>query len=214
VLITYSAHPWRGGRTYHKLNAMIRSLKALFNYGISLYDLSIKTPVKGIQLHSVDNKIKYIPPDEDIESVKAVCTPIQRMLIDFCMETGCLANEALKLRMQDVGEDYVILYTRKARHSNLTPRKLPRPECLNGNFNNRIFEEYTTSQPPRFLIKAIRQLGQKPWGFHSLRHRFASLAMKNGMPLIELMYRLGHSNLSTTQIYLQKIGWTEFVAKT
>lgn len=61
----------------------------------------------------------------------------------------------------DVGEDYVILYPRKARHSNLTARKLPKPPCLNG-YNpkvDRIFGAYTTSQPPRFLIKATQKLG-------------------------------------------------------
>lgn len=121
------------GRTHHKLNAMIRSLKALFNYRINfLYDLSIKNPVSGLQLYSVDHKIKYIPLNEDIEAVKAICTTIQRLLIDFCLESGCRANEALNLRMADVGEDYVILYTRKARHSNLSARKLPKPPCLNG----------------------------------------------------------------------------------
>jgi integrase len=197
-------------------DAMIRSLKAFFNYGTNLYDLSIENPVSGLQLYNLDHKIKYIPLNEDIEPVKAICTKIQRFVIDLCLESGCRADEALNLRMADVEKDYVMLYTRKARHPNLSARKLPGPPCLNG-YNpeaDRIFGEYTTSQPPRFLVKDRQNLGQKPWGFRSLRHRVATLAIKNTMPLIELMYRLGHSNLSATQIYLHEIGWTEFVVRT
>jgi integrase len=198
----------QSGRTYHKLNAMIRSLKALFNFGIRLYDLNIKNPV-NLELYSIDKKVKYIPPIEDIEAVRAVLNDRQRLMIDFCLQTGARINEVLNLKPEDVREDTIILYTRKSRHSDLTPRIIPRPDCLKGKFKgNRIFDEYSTTQPPRFLIKAIKKLKQKVWGWHSLRHYFASHAIKNGMPLTELQYRLGHSSIQTTNIYLQKIGWT------
>ncbi|MEO8666776.1 MAG: tyrosine-type recombinase/integrase, partial [Ignavibacteria bacterium] len=98
----------------------------------------------------------------------------------------------------------VILYTRKSNNSNRVPRKVPKPSFLESKIclpDERVFKEWT--EYPKFLDRKVRQLKQYRWGFHSLRHRRASLWSKEGKPLFEIMSLLGHSNLETTQIYLQ-----------
>jgi hypothetical protein len=61
---------------------------------------------------------------------------------------------------------------------------------------------------PRFLEDKINELKQKKWSWHNLRHRRASIWATNGLTTFEIMSRLGHSNLSTTMIYLQLLGFT------
>jgi integrase len=61
---------------------------------------------------------------------------------------------------------------------------------------------------PGFLEKVIKDLKQPRWNWHCLRHRRASIWANDKMPLIEIMQRLGHSNLGTTQRYLQLLGFT------
>lgn len=39
--------------------------------------------------------------------------------------------------------------------------------------------------------------------FHSLRHGFATQAVKNGIPIHHVRTLMGHSNISTTNIYLE-----------
>ena len=39
--------------------------------------------------------------------------------------------------------------------------------------------------------------------FHSLRHGFASNCVKNGMPIHYVRTLMGHSNISTTNVYLE-----------
>lgn len=39
--------------------------------------------------------------------------------------------------------------------------------------------------------------------FHSLRHGFASQAVKNGIPIHFVRTLMGHSNISTTNVYLE-----------
>jgi len=56
---------------------------------------------------------------------------------------------------------------------------------------------------PRFLEKKIKKLRQETWNWHNLRHRYASMLSKEGRPLFEIMALLGHSNMETTQNYLQ-----------
>lgn len=203
VLMDFSKDLAKRGKTNHKVNAMIRCFKALFNYGIDLYDLDMKNPVRGVKFYPVDINLKYIPTDAEIEAVKAKCDERQKLLIDFCRETGGRINEALRLKKSDIGETALVLYTRKAKDSNLTPRKIPIPLCLKGKKfkQERIFPYWTGN--PKFLERKVRSLKQHPWGFHNLRHKYASELSRRGVPLFEIMSLLGHSSLKTTQNYLQ-----------
>jgi integrase len=189
---------------------MIRSLKALFNYGIKYYDLDIKNPVVGLDMFPIDINLKYIPSGEDILAVKALCAAKQNFLIDFVDQTGCRIMEAIRLKTEDIQDDKITLWTRKAKNSNLTPRTVPRPECFNGldfKKNKGVFDDWETSIP-RFLTERVKALGHKKWSWHNLRHRRASIWASQGMTTLEIMVRLGHSNLSTTMKYLQLLGFT------
>ncbi len=102
---------------------MLNLFKALFNYVIENHEIEMRNPCLGIKPFSVKKKLKYIPSDEDIESVRAVCDDEQRLLLDFIAETGARINEPLKVTGKDIFEDYVILYTKKSRNSNVVPEK-------------------------------------------------------------------------------------------
>ena len=109
---------------------MINVYKALFNYIIDKHDLNIKNPCNRIDKYPVKKKFKYIPNDEDIEAVKAVCDEGQVMLIDFVRDTGCRISEALRVTGNDILDVVVVLYTKKSRNSDLVPRKILKPECI------------------------------------------------------------------------------------
>ena len=67
-------------------------------------------------------------------------SPEQALLFDFVDQTGCRINEAVRLTAKDVAKEYVVLYTRKFKNSNLTPMVIPRPECLIGEFVGKVFK--------------------------------------------------------------------------
>lgn len=185
-------------RGHYTVNAMIRCYKALFNFSGEY------NPCKKIEFYPIDKKVKFIPSNEMIQAVLGICTPAQQDLINFILETGARINEALNLKGRDIGSTYVILYTRKSNYSNSVPRKVPKPEWLDKKTfqpDDQVFGEW--SEYPKFLDRKVRQLKQHRWGFHSLRHRRASLWSKKGKPLFEIMSLLGHTSLETTQIYLQ-----------
>lgn len=204
LLISTAEYNQSRGESNYTANAMLRVYKALFNYGIENFDLSDRNPCRGIKLMPINKRLKYIPSDSNIELVKLTCDNEQTLLIDFVAETGCRINEALNLKGSDIYPDFVVLYTRKSKNSNLTPRKVPIPPCIkNLKFSGRVFARW--SETPRFLEKRTRDLKMKRWTWHNLRHRYASKLSKDGKPLFEIMILLGHNNLSTTQNYLQML---------
>ena len=207
LLLKTSMKQKTSGKDNYVVNAMLNVYKALFNYIIEKHDLNIKNPFNGIEKFSVKKKLKYIPSDADIKAVKSICDKEQIMLIDFVMDTACRINEALRITGIDILESEVILYTKKSRNSDLVPRKLPKPKCIEDvklMTDERLFKRW--SDTPRFLEDKIKELGQRNWNWHNLRHRRASIwHNKEKRPLFEVMILLGHSNLKTTQGYLQLI---------
>lgn len=193
--------------TNFKVNSMLRSLKALFNYGIRFHDLDIKNPVSFVEFYPIDVHLKYIPTDKEIEAIRETLTKNQKFLFDFAEQTGCRIMEAVRFKAEDIDGDLITLWTRKSKNSNLTPRRIPKPECLaDFSGDGKVFAEWNAL--PRFLNEKVKKTVQKNWSWHNLRHRRASLWAKNGLTTFEIMIRLGHSNLSTTMRYLQLLGFT------
>ena len=191
-------------KSHHKdnysVNAMLRCYKALFFYGIKFLDLNINNPCTGINFFSINRRIKYIPSDTEISEVLEKCNAEQRLLVEFVRDTGCRISESLNLRRRDVFDGYVILYTRKSKSSNLMPRKVKFDTSrfdLDTPLDIRIFKSW--EEVPKFLSKKTNG----KWNWHNLRHRYASILSNDGLPLFEIMTLLGHSNLETTQKYLQ-----------
>lgn len=206
LLLDISKQSQSKGLDNYTVNSMLRIFKALFNHAIFEYDLDIKNPCVGIKPFSVKRNLKYIPSDKDIEAVLAICDEKQRKLIQFVMETGCRINEALRLTAGDVFNEYIVLYTRKSKNSDLVPRKALRPDNLKVKDlkpTDRIFSNW--DERPKFLEHKVKELGQSNWNWHNLRHRYASMLSKQNKPLYEIMSLLGHSSLKTTQGYLQKL---------
>jgi site-specific recombinase XerD len=214
LLLDHSADLKQRGKTQHKANSMLRCLKAFFNYVIDIQEVDMKNPVKGLPKFSIDHKLKYIPPQSQINDVALHLNQAQWELYRFVEETGCRVMEAVRLRGDDCQprgrNPHVVLWTRKAKNSDLTPRRIPFPKCLRGAkraSQGRVYPEWNTY--PTFLYETVTALQIEPrWNWHNLRHRRATIWANEGMTILEIMTRLGHANLSTTQIYLQLLGFT------
>lgn len=193
------------GKSLLKANAMIRIFKAFFNWMIDEMDIDMKNPMKKYKLFPTNKKMKYIPTDSEVNRVARKLNYHQTKLFKFVEETGCRINEAINLKAEDINGEYITLYTTKAKNADRTPRTVPMPDCMKSwktiPEEGRVFDMWTTW--PHFLKEHA-----KTWNWHNLRHRRASLWMNNGMPIFEIMYRLGHSNLKTTQNYLQLLGFS------
>ena len=67
---------------------------------------------------------------------------------------------------------------------------------------NSLFDLPCNSQTNQKLKKILAACGiDKPVTFHGSRHSFATLALTKGMPIETVSKILGHTNITTTQIY-------------
>jgi integrase len=72
-------------------------------------------------------------------------------------------------------------------------------------FVNKMGGELDASSVRRALKRAARRCGQPPLSTHSLRNTAAHLALEAGAELRDIQDMLGHSNLTTTFLYLQRV---------
>jgi integrase len=89
------------GKDNYQVNADIKMIRALFNYAINELEIMDYNPTKKIKLYPVIKKLKYIPPDQDINLVYSLANASQKKLILFAKESACRIGEAIR----DVGND-------------------------------------------------------------------------------------------------------------
>jgi integrase len=100
-------------------------------------------------------------------------------------------------------------------------------EALKYAFNHRVKNSPWVFTNPRMVIKypynperwhyiyrdkffktLCRECGVPEMGYHSLRHRAASNMAAKGIPLSDIQRYLGHERATTTDLYLQSLGFT------
>jgi len=150
-------------------------------------------------------------------------TPIglrDRTMLELLYATGLRVSELVTLREQQVSlRQGVVRVTGKGQKERLVPmgevaiewlrRYLTeaRPELASGNMAEALFltnrKSGMTRQAFWYLIKRYaRQVGiQAHLSPHTLRHAFATHLLNHGADLRAVQMLLGHSNISTTQIY-------------
>ena len=202
-------------------NKDLKFLKAMFSFGVQMgYCLS--NPCDRIAKFWTEERVKYIPPVADFLKVLAIAKPMEQKLLILLSRTAARIGEILDLKWSDVGQDYVILRSRKHTGGMLKERKIPlSPDAteviewlrsLSGErvkpsehlfTNNRTGTRFL--RRPKLMATLCRKAGVKPFGFHSLRHLGASLLSKGMVPLKDIGTYLGHAKITTTDRYIQSL---------
>jgi integrase len=216
-------------------NKEIRYLKATFNYGIKNSFITTN-PVKGIKFYPIEERFKYVPSQQVIEKVIAEADSDTQDYLLTIKETLGRMIEINRLKWTDVNFDgrFVVLYTRKKRGGNLTPRKIPMTKRLYNILKNRyenrdnsipwvfwhsyksLNEQKMVKGPYKDRKKIMKTLCRKAdvqyFRFHALRHSGASTMENLNIPIGSIQRILGHENRTTTEIYLHSINESERIA--
>jgi site-specific recombinase XerD len=212
----------KGYRVYH------RTLKAAFNkatewgYVKENYFLKVKLPKKQ-KLAPV-----FINSDQLSAISNQIINKTVKDVVVFAFYTGMRLDEIVNLRWKNVdfgnrvitvGDDN---FTTKGRNQRFIPiceevfaillalKKTPsfiHPLSKGENISGFVFckpdgKKYTGDHISQSFKRACNTAGlDNAIHFHSLRHSFASNLVQKGVPLYTIKELLGHSSISTTEIY-------------
>ncbi len=165
----------------------------------------IKMPKKERSLPAV------LTPDEVRALIENADTEKSRLIISLLYSSGLRVSELVNLKVSDINSQDGTGWVRRGKGGKdrliiISPTLVKGlQEYLEGRSNQYIFSKekpLTTRNIQKIIKLTSKRAGiQKKVTPHTLRHSFATHLLENGTDIRIIQTMLGHSSLSTTQVY-------------
>ena len=145
--------------------------------------------------------------DEEFEKILDTMNNTNRSKEDkiaflLAYESGMRISEIKHLKKEDIDVKSKRIYVKQGKYSK--DRVVPLPKTWRMYMLDFIPIKKTVRSLERNLKTAIKKAGLRgDLHFHSLRHSFATHCLERGMPINQLQILMGHSNVSTTNVYIR-----------
>ncbi|MCI8759990.1 MAG: site-specific tyrosine recombinase XerD [Clostridia bacterium] len=214
------------GKKASSISRCIASIRSFYQFAMKNKKVKID-PTEGIQSPKIEKRVPSVltskevellldqPKDVDLKGIR------DKAMLEFAYATGMRVTEMISLNMEDINleEGYVVCKTGNKQ------RNIPL-----GNLSLKALKEYveeardilvkTEGEEALFVnINGSRLTRQGFWKIikyykeqahitkeitpHVLRHSFATHLLQNGADLKAIQTMLGHSDISSTQVYMQ-----------
>lgn len=212
------------GRAATTVSRSIASMKAFFNYLCEKGVITVN-PAMGLKSPKIEKKRPDILTINEVDALlkqPSRNTPKElrdKSMLELLYATGMRVTELITLRTEDVNIklEYIVCHERKkerlipfgteAKNALVKYLNQGRPLLVNGE-SDILFPNCSGGEMSRQgFWKLIKSYGKKA-GIkseitpHTLRHSFAAHLVENGADLRAVQEMLGHSDISTTQIYM------------
>lgn len=219
----YMLHLEEEGRSAATKSRSLASLKNFYAYVVSSGFLD-DTPVKQIHVDRGEKKLPQILTNREIELLLAQPASVDpkgirdKAMLEVLYATGIRVSELIGLNMEDVNLDLHMIKCgeRKARSIPLYPAAVKaltsylrdvRAGMLADTGETALFVNVGGSRMSRQgfwkILKHYQTTAHitKEITPHTLRHSFAVHLLENGADLNSLQELMGHSDISSTQMY-------------
>jgi integrase/recombinase XerD len=214
------------GKSPATVTRVLASLRCYFTFLKSL-GLAKENPVNGIKVNKVSKKLPEILNTDEIgkllsgPDVTELKGCRDKAILELLYATGIKVSEIINIKVIDINLQIGILHL----HTDKNERVIPMyPEAIKALSNyianvrdvvvldSDVQELFTnmSGQPMtrQGLWKIIKYYAEradikKDITPHTIRHSFAAHLLENGAPLKDIQEILGHSDLSSTQVYAQ-----------
>lgn len=192
------------GASNNTIVANISAIRGLFNWMSRNYPLQVN-PAKYIESPKKEKPIPHVlDADDIIKAVQQEKNPDIKLSIMIMVSTGMRVSEARTLSYEQINmstAQAVIKGKGNKERTIFFPSYIIEAIKLRGKQEGEIFEGWEDRAYRYAIYLAFDRIGVK-MSPHLLRHTFASNAINRGMRLDVLREILGHTSISTTQIYM------------
>lgn len=208
-------------KQYSPLSVMrkIASLRGFFKW-LCASEICTQNPTLTLEQPKIPRKLPKVMSIKEIENIlTANLTKTQRLIVELLYGCGLRVSELVGLKTNSI--DMAANYLRcsgKGSKERLVPLGKKAKEALEDYFEHRDFlvkkfnldtKNLFIADDGRFLNRQdvynfIHEQGKrinKNISPHTLRHSFATHLLENGADLRIVQELLGHSDVSTTQLY-------------
>ena len=224
----YLSHLEEEGRSAATVSRSLASLKNFYSYVVSSGFLD-KTPVVDIHVDRGEKKLPQVLTGREIELLLAQPVPVDpkgirdKAMLEVMYATGIRVTELIQLDVDDVNLDLGTIKCSGSRKSRSIPLYPGALRAL-GIYINDIRSSMLADPHDQALfvnVSGVRMSRQGFWKIlkyyqekahiekeitpHTLRHSFAVHLLENGADLGSLQELMGHSDISSTQMYTHMI---------
>lgn len=224
----YLSHLEDDGRTGATVSRSLASIKNFYNYVVSSGFLE-KTPVTDIHVSRGDKKLPQILSSREIELLlsQPSCVDAKgfrdKAMLEVMYATGIRVSELIDLNVDDVNLEQGIIKCSNSKKTRIIPMYPVALRALSIYLNDiRSSMLASEDEPALFVnVNGTRMSRQGFWKIlkyyqaaahiekeitpHTLRHSFAVHLLENGADIGSLQELMGHSDISSTQMYTHMI---------
>ncbi len=224
----YLSHLEEEGRSAATVSRNLASLKNFYSYVVSSGFLD-KTPVVDIHVDRGEKKLPQILTGREIELLLSQPSEIDtkgcrdKAMLEVMYATGIRVTELIELDVDDVNLELGVIKCAGARKSRVIPLYPAALKALTA-YMSGVRSHMIADQDEEALfvnVSGVRMSRQGFWKIlkhyqataqiekeitpHTLRHSFAVHLLENGADLGSLQELMGHSDISSTQLYTQMV---------
>ena len=192
------------GASNNTIVAYISAIRGLFNWMSRNYPLQ-ENPAKYIESPKKEKTIPHIlNADDIIKAVQQEQNQDIKLAIMIMVSTGMRVSETRNLKYEQINmgnSQAVVMGKGRKERTIFFPSYILESIKLRGKQEGEIFAGWQDREFRYAIFLAFDRIGIK-MSPHLLRHTFASNAINRGMRLDVLREILGHTSISTTQIYM------------
>ena len=227
-IANYLSYLKNDGRSGATLSRTVAGLRNFYGYLVSTGFLE-KTPVMNIQIDRGEKKLPQILTGREIELLlsQPVCVDAKgfrdKAMLELLYATGIRVSELIDLDLDDYNPDVGVIKCSSSKKTRAIPLYPTAMRALNTYIKD--FREGMLADPDETAlfvnINGSRMSRQGFWKIlkhyqdtahiekeitpHTLRHSFAVHLLENGADLGSLQELMGHSDISSTQLYTQMV---------
>lgn len=227
-LTVYFAWLTNSGKSSATVTRSLASLKGFYSFLVTSGLMELN-PAKTIHLAKVEKKLPQILTGREVELLleQPQCTDPKgyrdKAMLELLYATGIRVSELIALNVEDVNVAAGFIHCASGGKSRMIPlypaavRAIQtyvvqiRPSMIAEPTEEALFVNLSGERMSRQgfwkIIKHYQQTAniQKEITPHTLRHSFAAHLLENGADLRSIQEMLGHSDISSTQIYAQLV---------